>query len=280
MKCTLSFLLLAANILQAQTLLSFDKHFTESEDHWVAYPMGNDSAHIYGFVYIDAQAGLTLNYEGRFKVTSDGHFIPKKMDSVSLKYRLEPSSFLVAFIPESRYDELKIKAVPEWLKYYKTDTAAIERLYKWGFTYNGWDQCAKALTYLQKAEKIDPNYKGLAVELAFSYNCLGRYEEAVTVLLTAISVNPTDAYINKELIYAQIKSGQLTSASESCKRAIAVCPDKSYNGENCYNLLHIYYLNKDRINFYNWLEETKKWTKENAKLTRSIEAMENDLPGK
>jgi tetratricopeptide (TPR) repeat protein len=280
MKCILSFLLLAANILQAQTFLSFDKHFTESEDHWVAYPMGNDSAHVYGFIYIDAQAGLTLNYEGRFKVSSDGHFVPEKMDSVSLKYRLEPSDFLVAFIPESRYDELKIKAVPEWLKYYKTDTAAIERLYKWGFIYNGWDQCVKALTYLQKAEKIDPNYKGLAAELAFSYNCLGRYEEAVTILLAAISVNPTDAYTNKELIYAQIKSGQLATASESCRRAIVVCPDKSYNGENCYNLLHTYYLNKDRIDFYGWLEETKKWTKDNGKMTRSIEAMENDLPGK
>jgi len=280
MKYILFYLLLAANILQAQPLLNFDKHFTECEDHWIAYPIGEDSNHIYGFVYIDTQAGLTLNYEGRFKVKADGRFIPKTMDSVSLKYRLEPSNFLVAFIPESKYDELKIKEVPEWLKYYKKDTATIERLYKWGFTYNGWDQCAKALTYLQKAEKIDPNYKGLAVELAFSYNCLGRYDEAVTVLLAAISVNPTDAYINKELIYAQIKSGNLASASESCKRAIAVCPDKSYNGENCYNLLHAFYLNKDRINFYNWLDETKKWTKDNGKLTKSIDAMENDLPGK
>jgi tetratricopeptide (TPR) repeat protein len=280
MKCILSFLVLAVNMLQAQSLLNFDKHVTECEDRWVAYPIDDDSTHVFGFVYIDAQAGLTLNYEGRFKVTADGHFMPKKMDSIGVKYRLEPGSRLVAFIPESRYDELKIKAVPEWLKYYKRDTAGIERLYKWGFTYNGWDQCAKALTYLEKAEKIDPKYKGLAVELAFSYNCLGLYEKAVTVLLAAISVNPTDAYINKELIYAQIKSGHLASASESCKRAIAACPDKSYNGENCYNLLHTYFLNKDRINFYKWVEETKKWTKDNGELTRSIEAMESDLPDK
>jgi tetratricopeptide (TPR) repeat protein len=278
MKYILPFLLLAANIVQAQTLLSYDKHFTESEDHWVAYPMGDDSTHVYGFIYIDAHAGLTLNYEGRFKINPDGHYTPKKMDSVGIKYRLEPSDFLVAFIPESKYEELKIKPIPDWLKYYKTDTATIERLYKWGFTYNGWDQCAKALTYLQKAEKIDSNFKGLAVELAFSYNCLGRYEDAVTVLLAAISVNPTDAYTNKELIYAQINSGKLANASESCKRAIAVCPDKSYNGENCYNLLHTYYKNRDRVNFYDWLKETKKWTKNNSKMTKSIEAMENDLP--
>jgi tetratricopeptide (TPR) repeat protein len=280
MKCILPLLLLVANILQAQTPLQFDKHVTESEDQWVALPISDDSTHIYGFIYIDATAGLTLNYEGRFKVSTDGRFIPEKMDSVGIKYRMEPNNVLIAFIPESRYDELKIRAVPEWLQNYKRDSGTIERLFKWGYTYNGWDLCEKALTYLQKAEKINPNYKGLAVEIAFSYNCLGRYKEATTVLLAAISKNPTDAYINKELIYAQIKSGDLAAASESCKRAISVCPDKSYNGENCYNLLHTYYLNKDRTNFYAWVEETKKWTKDNRNLTRNIEAMEKALPEK
>ncbi len=277
MKIILAFLLLSVNMLTAQSPLSFDKYFNECEDHWVAYSMDKDSTYIFGFIYIDAQAGLTLNYEGRFKIAPDGHFVPKKMDSVSLKYRLEPRTILVSYIPESRYDELKIKAVPDWLKYYKTDTSSVERLYKWGFTYNGWDQCEKALTYLQRAEKIDPNYRGLAVELAFSYNCLGRYEESVAVLQPAIAEHPADAYINKEMIYSLIKSGQLEKASESCRRAIGICTDTSYNGENCYNLLHTYYLNKDLVNFNSWLEETRKWTKSNTKLTNSIQVMEREL---
>ena len=53
----------------------------------------------------------------------------------------------------------------------------------------------------------------------------------------ALLANPTDAYINKELIYAQIKSGQLEKASATCKNALAICQDKTYNAENCYNLL-------------------------------------------
>ena len=65
---------------------------------------------------------------------------------------------MVAFIPENKFQELKISAIPDWLKYYKSDTNSIERLYRWGYMYNGWDECAKALTYLEKAEKINPKF--------------------------------------------------------------------------------------------------------------------------
>ena len=30
--------------------------------------------------------------------------------------------------------------------------------------YNGWNECEKALTFLEKADKIDPNYNGLQTE--------------------------------------------------------------------------------------------------------------------
>ena len=277
MKYLFILLTLFTSTLQAQSVLKFDKRFVESEDKWVAFQKGKDSTFMYGFIYIDAQAGLTLNYEGNFTISEVGTFIPKKLDSTNFKIRLEPNRVRVAFIPNNKFSELKISAIPEWLKYYKTDTASVERLYRWGFMYNGWDECAKGLTYLERAEKINPDFKGLAVELAFSYNCLNQFDKAILVLQNALATNPTDAYINKELIYAQIKSGQLDNAAESCKKAIAVCTDKSYNGENCYNLLHNFYEKKDKTNFNLWLAETKKWTTANASMTRSIKIMEDEL---
>lgn len=277
MKYILFFLVLSFVNLKAQTILKFDKRFVESEDKWVAFQMDKDSSYAYGFIYIDAQAGLTLNYEGNFKISRAGDFIPKKLDSTNMKVRLQPNNVRVAFIPENKFEELQIIAVPEWLKYYKTDTASVERLYRWGYMYNGWNECAKGLTYLERAEKLDPKFKGLEVELAFSYNCLGKFDNAISILQNALGTNPTDAYINKELIYAQIKSGQLDKASESCKRAIAICTDKKYNGENCYNLLYSYYLKKDKTNFLKWADETKKWTSKNADLTKSIKIMEKEL---
>jgi len=277
MKYLLIAFLFITTTLHAQTILKFDKRFVESEDRWVAFQKGEDSSYMYGFIYIDPQAGLTLNYEGTFTILDNGDFVPKKLDTVGIKARLQPNNVKVAFIPTEKFKDLKIEATPEWLKYYKTDTNSVQRLYRWGFMYNGWDQCEKALTYLERAQKIDPQYKGLAVELAFSYNCLGNYDKALTVLKNALDLNPTDAYINKEFIYALVKSDQLDKAAESCKKAMSVCKDKTYNGEECYNLLHAFYMKKDKENFKQWVDETKKWTSENAKMTRSIAIMEEEI---
>lgn len=261
----------------AQTSLKFDKRFVECEDRWVAFQMNEDSTYNFGFIYIDSQAGLTLNHEGHFRITDNGIFIPQKRDSTSIKVRLNPNNVLVALIPENKNDELKIQSEPDWLKYYKTDTASVERLYRWGFMYNGWNECSKALTFLEKAQKINPKFKGLEVELAYSYNCLNQYDKSIEILQEALESNPVDAYVNKEFIYAQIKMGQLDKAAESCKNAIKLCPDKTYNGENCYNLLHNYYLNGDKENFKKWLKETEKWNANNETLTESIKLMNKEL---
>lgn len=262
---------------KAQSILSFDKRFVESEDRWVAFQMDKDSSYTFGFIYIDPQAGLTLNYEGNFKITQSGRFVPTRLDTVNMKVRLQPNNVLVAFIPEHKFAELQIQAIPDWLKYYKTDSGSVERLYRWGYMYNGWGECAKGLTYLERAQKLDPKFKGLEVELGFSYNCLGQFDKAISVLEKAIATDPTNAYTNKELIYAQMKSGDLEKAAESCKRALKVCKDETYHGENCYNLLYNFYLKKDKKNFDLWLNEAKKWNSAKANLMRSIEAMEKEF---
>src|SRR5258707_731198 len=125
MKYLILILCFCATTLQAQTVLKFDKLFVESEDQWVAFQKGKDSTYSYGFIYIDAQAGLTFNYEGKFTISNDGVFIPQKLDSTSLKARLQPNNVRVAFIPANKFGELQITAIPDWLKYYKTDTASV-----------------------------------------------------------------------------------------------------------------------------------------------------------
>src|SRR3712207_5058884 len=99
--------------LDAQTRLEFNKRFVESEDKWVAFKPDKDSFYAFGFIYIDEHAGLTLNYEGTFRILATGEFFPKKLDSTNMKVRLQPNNVLVAFIPENRFKELRITAVPE-----------------------------------------------------------------------------------------------------------------------------------------------------------------------
>jgi len=272
------FLLIVITIkVHAQPILNFDKRFVQCEDRWVAFQPKEDSSYPYGFIYIDEQAGLTAKYEGTFKVSPTGAFVPEKPDGGSIRARLEPNNILVALIPEEKFKELEISAIPDWLKFYKTDTNSIVRLYKWGFMYNAWGECAKALTYLERAQKTEPGFEGLGVELAYSYNCIGQYDKAIPVLKDVLKKKTQDAYANKELVFAFLKAGQLDKASESCKKAIASLADNTYNGENCYNILYEYYAKKDKPNFSLWVNEAKKWNEGNAQLLQNIALMENEM---
>ncbi len=277
MKHLLFLVTLLATGLNAQTTLDFNKRFVQSEDKWVAFKPDKDGAYIYGFIYIDAQAGLTLNYEGTFKILSSGEFLPKKPDSTNVKIRLQPNNVLVAFIPDEKFQELKISAIPEWLKYYKTDTSSIKRLYQWGYMYNGWNECAKALTYLQRAEKTDPKYKGLSVELSFSYNCLHDYGKAESILEEEIKTNAGDAYVNKEYIYTLTKNNKIDKAINQFEVSIKSLTDDQYNAENCYNILQYYYSQKDKDNFNRWYKELHRHRTENKTIAQYANKMKRNL---
>lgn len=277
MKYLLLFVTLFATKLNAQTNLNFDKRFVQSEDKWVAFKPDKDSSYAYGFIYIDAQAGLTLNYEGTFKILPTGEFVPKKLDSANMKVRLQPNNVLVAFIPNNKFEELKISAIPDWLKYYKTDTNSIERLYRWGYMYNDWEECAKALTYLEKAEKINPKFKGLAVELSFSYNCLQQYDKAELILEEEVKTNPSDAYVIKEYIYTLTKNNRIEKAVNQFETSLKALKDNQYNAENCYNILQCYYNQKDKTNFNKWYDILQKQPNENKMITKYADNMKADI---
>lgn len=242
----------------SQEKLIFNTKFTQSEDKWVAFEADSIGSHNFGFIYIDSQAGLTFDYAGTFKIDNNGKFILKKKElEGSMKVRLEPNNRLVAIIPESHFTELEISKFPEWLKYYKEDENTIERLYKWGYMYNGWEECAKALEFLEKAKKINPDYKGLRVELGFSYNCLGQFQNAINILKDAIKLEPNDAYIYKELIYSQINNNQLDDAISTYDRVVSEITDKAYNNENAFNILGVYFRQKNLEKFNEWINKTQ-----------------------
>ncbi|MET0946712.1 MAG: hypothetical protein ABWY22_15010 [Flavobacterium sp.] len=272
------FILLFVFKISAQNQLQFDKKFVQSEDKWVAFSPDSTGAHPYGFIYIDPQAGLTFDYEGTFKIDQTGKFIPKRREiDGQMKYRLEPNNNLVAFISESKFEELHINKTPEWLKFYKEDEGTVKRLYNWGFMYNGWNECEKGLEYLEKAQKIDPEYKGLRVELAFSYNCLKQYQKAVDVLKIALQKEPLDAYTNKELIYAETKNGNLQEAENVCRKVFKECADKTYNAENAYNVLQTYYIKKDIEKFNKWFAEANSYLMSDQKIKPLAEQMKIEL---
>jgi len=275
------FLVLAfySSSLIAQSSLRFNKRFVQCEDKWVAYQRDKDSTYTYGFIYIDSQAGLTYQNKGRFKITDDNTFVSVKdaLDTISLKVRLQPNNVKVAIIPDDKLKELQLPEFPDWLQYYKTDTGTIERLFRWGYLYNSWDECDIALPYLERGYKMNPDFKGLAFELAYAYNALDKCDKAITVLETALATHPNECYMYKELSYAQIHTGQLDKAAITCKKGIGLCTDKSMKAEIAINLAQGYYKLKDKTNFKYWAKETRKWATKGDDYTSSINKMEADM---
>ncbi len=270
-------LLLSFQVSFAQEKLTFDQLFINCIDKWVVFPMDKDSTWPFGFVYFDTQAGLTLQLEGKYRVDETGKYKAEKVANAMYKYRLRPTGTMVALLPEERFKELEVEERPDWLSIYNLDSSSARRLYSLGFAHNAWNECQKALAYLEATRAIDPKFKGLDVEQAFSHNCLGQYDKAIALLKKAVADDPQDPYINKEYIYSLLKSGDLEKALEVCKEAIKNLSDTRYHGENTYNLLYSFYEKKDKKNFKDWIGETRKWNKDNEKLMKSMDLMEKQM---
>ena len=267
--------------IQAQNDLNFDKKSVQCEDKWVTFKMNKDSIYTFGFIYIDQQAGLTFRYEGDFKIDLDGKFIKQKieqsLENNPLIVRLKPNISQISEIPESRFIELAIEKTPSWLAIYKEGEDTIERLFKWGYMYNGWSECEKALSFLLKAEKINPNYEGLQTELAYSYNHLGQYKNAEKALKEALKISPKDCYTLKELAYCYRHQENLIKSEEVYKNMVKVCSEKKYIQETAYNLAYKYFELKNSKEFKRWSEEVIKWSDEENIYTKNVQLMKTQL---
>ena len=280
MKYQAFLLLLLTLSARAQNALKFDKRFVECEDKWVVFRPDKNGTYQYGFIYIDEQAGLTQQVGGLFSIAKDGTYmgISQGLDSTSIKVRLEPNQVRVALLPPAAFASLKIKATPEWLRFYKTDTVSVKHLYRWGFLYNSWGESAKALSYLQRAQQLDPKFSSLAPELAYTYNALQQYDKAIPVALDGLKIASTNCYTYKELSYAQLQSGQLENAAATYQKSVALCADKETKSEIAFNITGHYYRAKDRSNFDYWAKETKKWATKGDKFAVGLASMQVTFP--
>jgi tetratricopeptide (TPR) repeat protein len=262
MKLHFLYLLLICNSLFAQTSLTFNKSEIECEDKWIVYHY-KDSIYSFGFIYIDQQAGPTLQAGGSFKIAPNGSYTlidTASAKTYNIKARLIPSSRKVALIPENKLPELLVAATPDWLKVYKSDTSSVNHFYRWGYIYNEWDRSDLALPYLERAQQIDANNSDVLAELSYTYNALGKFEKAVTLLKNSSNKN---CYQYKEFTYALIRLGQLQEADNACKEALQQCNDKSMKVEIAFNMAGAYYRQKDKANYAIWSAETKKYTEPN-----------------
>ncbi|MDR1543709.1 MAG: hypothetical protein LBS50_04730 [Prevotellaceae bacterium] len=269
----LTSVLFVSSQIFAQDLI-FDKRFIDCEENWVAVEQNKANSYLYGFVFIEENVGLNLCIEGNFTIDNDGVFIPQKNKSSKLNIiKLEPDDKQVALIPNSKLEELNLPILPSWITKYKKKPTA-QSLCNIAFIYNKWKSCYNALVYLKLADEKKAKFRAFFSEMAYSYNCMGAFNEAIEVAEIGAKRYPDDALICRELIFAQANAGLANDAAKSCKKALTRCTDKSYDGENCYNVLRAYYKDKDFKKFAYWLKLAKNFNKNSKKIMGFISEME------
>lgn len=258
----------------------FDTKYYEAKDRWVLFPKKEvDSLYPIGFVYLDLQAGFTLNYEGTIQLKNDGSFKIDKIDeNYSSKIRLEPyKTSNVYIIPNDKLKEIGLPEIPDWLKIYlPSNDQSIETLKDYGFQFNHVGACEKALTYLEKAYKMNPHYDGLEFELAYAYNHLGQYEKAITVLDKAIRNNAKNYYFFRELGFAYVKQNKIDLAEKTYLKGIKMSDNDFEKSEMALNMAQGYFHTKNRKKFDEWAKITRQYAKPNSQYAQYIDLFEKE----
>jgi len=258
--------------------IKFETKFYDAKDKWVLFPKSEkDSVYAFGFIYLDFQAGFTLNYEGSVQIQKDSTFkLITTKQNTSTKFRLEPYKTSDVFIiPKNTIKKLGLEEVPVWLAIYQREEN-IESLKDLGFHFNHVGGCEKALTYLEKAYKINPHYEGLEFELAYAYNHIGQYEKAIPVLEKAIKNNPKNYYFFRELGFAYVKQNKIDLAEETYLKGIKMSDNDFEKSEMALNMAQGYYQIKNRKKFDEWAKTTRKYAKPNSQYVQYIDLFEKE----
>lgn len=259
--------------------LKFDKKFYETLDQWVVFPKkATDSLYLFGYVYLDQQAGFTFNLESSFYLLKNGKFkaIPKD-PAAYVKYRLEPNKTApVSLLPLQRQQELALPQEPDWLQYYKTSTE-MERLKNTGLHLNQIGTSQQALDFLLRAYEKEPHYKGLEFEIAFAYNVLAEYDKAIVILDKALLKDPTNHYLYKELGFAYINLKQNDKAEATYKKGISASEKNDIRSEMAINMAQAYYMAKDKVKFAEWAAITRKYAAAESEYAKYLTTFEKEL---
>jgi len=261
------------------TNLKFDKKYYECEDKWVAFPKSEtDSTYSFGFIYLDEQAGFTLNLESQFTVEPSGKLKGFPKDTTSnIKLRLEPNLKLVAIIPDHQVAELNLPIEPDWLHFYKDTEDTIKSLVARGWHYNHVGAPNLGLKFLEQAHKINSKYDGLAFELAFAYNATSQYKKALPFIQQAIKNEPDNYLLYRELGFTQINMNDIKAAESTYEIGIKKSDDNYQKSEMAVNMAQAFYNLGDKKKFKKWEKITKQYAEKDSDFLEYLKLWGKEL---
>jgi len=258
---------LAADDPPKSPTLSYDLHMSDCENLWVAlYHKPEDSDYTYGFVYIDPQAGFTVQYGGRFTIDANGKYRlapnPIPPDKMNLKIRLDRNG-VAALLPHEALAELGLPEKPDWLKFYEDKADPITHKVSWGSFYNGIGDSRRAIDHLESAYRERPDAPKLVFELVYAYNALERPEDAIRLSKSEFAKNPKDELLCRELAFGYLHLKSYKEAATQYQACVALCGDsesqRAEKSELAMNLSSTYKALGDAPNSEAWLEKAKRW---------------------
>ena len=250
------------------TNLRYNVHMSDCENHWVAlYRQPDDRDYTYGFVYIDPQAGFTLQYVGHFTIADNNNFQeapnPLPPDNLNLKIRLEGHNGIAALLPTRALEQLRLPAKPDWLAFYEDKADAVTHQVKWGFFYNDIGDSQRAIRYLEPAYRQNPNAPRVAFELTYAYNAVGQPSDAIRVSKDEFARNPKDELLCREIAFAYLHLKSYKEAAGQYQVCIALLPDsestRAEKSELSMNLSAAYGYLGDAANRDVWLQKARDW---------------------
>ncbi len=264
------------------TQLKFETIYYDAIYKWVAFPIVEvDSTYVYGYIYLDMQAGLTFNREGVFQIDTNGKLESSKKEPYNMvKVRLGNKTPNLALLSPNQLKELGVAPIPDWLKNYKKPIDDAESLTRTGYHLNAVGGSKKALEFLLKAYKKSPHHKGLEFELGFAYNALGQYEKAIEILNKATTNDPKNALLYKEFGYAYLNLHKLPEAEAIYKRGVEIAADKELRCEMAINMVNYYFIQKSKDKFNEWANLVKQNTSPNSQYIKYIEYFEKEWESK
>lgn len=263
---------------QEKDTLVANTPFYEAINKWVAFP-GNpaDSAYIYGFIYLDGQAGFTFYIESIFNVRNGQWVAQPKNETSSVRHRVNAETRPVIVLTPEQIKRLNLPERPKWWSMYQLhEPGSVAQLTNTGYHLNAVGLSQPALEPLEKAYGMDPNFDQLAFELGFAYNATGRYDKAAEVLLRAIEHHPEQASLYKELGFAYKQMNRLDEAEAVYRKGVGKTEDDNIKAEMAVNMAQAYFLVRDKKKFKKWAELTRQYSTKSASYAQYIDLFEQE----
>lgn len=217
-------LLMGSTVVCAQSAstpgFAFDQRASDCEGRWFAAQTQGGKINL-GFMYIDPQAGFTIEHYGTLD-RSGTQLVAVKSElqgKARLIHRVE-SNFPASCLPAETVASLGLPAEPETMQFYRDERPPGEHHASWAYHYNHIGASDVALTHVAKARAAGYTSPALTFEHAFALNATGQFDQVIALLMPVVKARDALPDTVAELAYAYLMQGEYEKAIGHYQRAL------------------------------------------------------------